>query len=168
VVLRKPTIPTCIYRPRGLGLNRGILSWSVLGHVLSEEQSKDGSDGASNDGHLTIVQCYHYHRPPSLDLYRSSVGILLPLRYHQQNLHSYHFHYQPAPCAIYRSTTRAPPCSTHVPCSRPIISCKHQFLRSWVAVTTRTCEDLHQHPSAPSRIQVSSLYVHSTTICSSH
>jgi len=40
-----------------------LLSWSVLGHVLSEEQSKDGSDGVSNDGRLTIVQCHHYHRP---------------------------------------------------------------------------------------------------------
>jgi len=69
-------IPTCLYRPRGLGLNRGILSWSMLGHVLSEEQSKVGSDGASDDGCLTIVQCHHYHRPPSSDLYRSSVGIL--------------------------------------------------------------------------------------------
>ena len=39
------------------------LSWSVLGHVLSEEQSKDGSDGVSDDGRLTIVQCHHYHRP---------------------------------------------------------------------------------------------------------
>ena len=26
------------------------VSWSVLGHVLSEEQSKDGSDRVSNDG----------------------------------------------------------------------------------------------------------------------
>jgi len=60
------------------------VSWSVLGHVLSEGQSKYGSDGASNDGHLTIVQCHHYHWPPSLDLYRSSIGILPPLRYHQQ------------------------------------------------------------------------------------
>jgi len=48
------------------------LSWSVLGHVLSEEQSKDGSDGVSDDGRLTIVQCHHYHRPPLSDLYRSS------------------------------------------------------------------------------------------------
>jgi len=38
-------------------------------------------------------------------------------------------------------------------------------LRSWVAVTTRTCEDLHQHLSAPPGIRVSLLYVHSTTIC---
>ena len=49
----------------------------MLGHVLSEEQSKDGSDGVSDDGRLTIVQCHHYHRPPSSDLYRSSVGIPL-------------------------------------------------------------------------------------------
>jgi len=69
-------IPTCLYRPQGLGLNWGILSWSMLGHVLSKEQSKDGSDRASNDGRLTIVQCHHYHWPPSSDLYRSSVGIL--------------------------------------------------------------------------------------------
>ena len=89
------------------------------------------------------------------------------LQYHQPNLHSYHCHYQPAPCAIYRSTTTAPPCSTHVPCSRPITSHTHQFSRSWVAVTTRTCEDLCRHPSAPSGIRVSLLYVHSTTICSS-
>jgi len=119
-------IPTCLYRPRGLGLNQGILSWSVLGHVLSEEQSKDSSNGASDDGRLTIVQCHHYHWPPSSDLYRSSVGILPPLHYHQHNLHSYHCHYQPAPCAFYRSTTTAPPCSTHVLCSRPITSCTHQ------------------------------------------
>ena len=60
------------------------LSWSVLGHVLSKEQSKDGSDGVSDDGCLTIVQCHRYHWPPLLDLYRSSVGILPLLRYHQQ------------------------------------------------------------------------------------
>jgi len=65
------------------------------------------------------------------------------------NLHSYHCHCQPAPCAIYCSTTRAPPCSTHVPCSRPIISHMHQFLRSWVLVAMRTCKDLSQHPLAP-------------------
>ena len=64
-------------------------------------------------------------------------------------------------------TTRAPPCSTHVPCSRPITSRTHQFSRSWVVVTTRTCEVLRWYPLAPSRIRVSSLYVHSTTICSS-
>ena len=52
------------------------LSWSVPGHVLSKEQSKEGSDRVSDDGRLTIVQCHHYHRPPSLDLHRSSVGIL--------------------------------------------------------------------------------------------
>ena len=75
------------------------------------------------------------------------------------NLHSYHCHYQPAPCAIYCSTTRAPPCSTHVPCLRSIISRTHQFLRSWVSVATRTCEDLSQHPSAPFGVQVFSLYV---------
>ena len=109
------------------------VSWSVLGHVLSEEQSKDGSDGVSDDGHLTIVQCHltivqchHYHRPPSSDLYQSSIGIFPPLRYHQNNLHSYHCHYQPTPCAFYRSTTTAPPCSTHNPCSRPITSRMHQ------------------------------------------
>ena len=105
---------------------RASLSWSVLGHVLSEEQSKVGSDGVSDDGCLTIVQCHHYHRPPSSDLYRSSVGILPPLRYHQNKLHSYHCHYQPTPCAFYRSTTTAPPCSTHVPCPRPITSRTHQ------------------------------------------
>ena len=48
---------------------------------------------------------------------------------------------------FYHSTTRAPPCSTHVPCLRPIIS-RTQFSRSWVSVATRTCEDLSQHPSA--------------------
>jgi len=53
------------------------MSWSVLGHVLSKEQSKDGSDGVSNDGHL-------YHWPPSLDLYWTSIGILSLLQYHQQ------------------------------------------------------------------------------------
>ena len=52
------------------------MSWSLLGHVLSEGQSNDGSDGVSNDGCLTIVQCHPYHRPPSLDLYWSSVRIL--------------------------------------------------------------------------------------------
>ena len=73
----------------------------------------------------------------------------------------------PTSTMCFLSTTRAPPCSTHVPCSRPITSHMHQFSRSWVAVTTRTCEDLGRHPLAPSRIRVSSLYVHSTTICSS-
>jgi len=135
-----------------------VTLWSMLCHVLSKEQLKDGSNRVSNDGRLIIVQCHHYHQPPSSDLYWSSVGILPLLQYHQQNLHSYHCHYQPAPCAIYRSTTRAPPCSTHVPCSRPIILCMHQFLRSWVSVTTRTCEDLRRHPSAPSGVRVSSLY----------
>ena len=93
------------------------LSWSMLGHVLSEEQSKVGSDGVSDDGRLTIVQCHHYHRPPSSDLYWSSIGILPLLRYHKPNLHSNHCHYQPTPCAIYCSTTTAPPCSTpfHIP-----------------------------------------------------
>jgi len=52
------------------------VSWSVLSHILSKEQSKDGSNGVSDDGCLTIVQCHHYHRPPSSDLYRSSVRIL--------------------------------------------------------------------------------------------
>ena len=110
------------------------LSWSVLGHVLSEEQSKDGSNRVSDSGCLTIVQCHHYHRPPSSDLYWSSVRILPLLRYHQHNLHSYHCHYQPAPCAFYHSTTRAPPCSTrsmfqanhipHVPVLE-VMSCGH-------------------------------------------
>jgi len=52
----------------------------MLGHILSEEQSKDGSDRVSDDGRLTIVQCHHYHQPPSSDLYRSSVRILPPLQ----------------------------------------------------------------------------------------
>ena len=125
------------------------VSWSVLGHVLSEEQSKDGSDGVSDDGRLTIVQCHHYHWPPSLDLYRSSIRILPPLHYHQNNLHSYHCHYQPTPCAFYRSTTTAPPCSTHVPCSRPITSCTHQ---------SRGHES--QSPQGPARIYVGILRHH--------
>jgi len=129
--------------------NYSSLSWSMLSHNLSEEQSEVGSDGVSDDGRLIIVQCHHYHRPPSSDLYWSSVGILPLLRYHQPNLHSYHCHYQPTPCAIYHSTTTAPPCSTHIPCSRPITSCTHQFSRSWVAVTTRTCEDLVGIPRHP-------------------
>jgi len=78
-----------------------MVSWSMLSHVFSEEQLKDGSDGVSDDGRLTIVQCHHYHRPPLSDLYRSSVGIFPPLRYHQNNLHSYHCHYQPTPCALH-------------------------------------------------------------------
>ena len=126
-----------------------IMSWSVLGHILSEEQSKVGSDGASDDGCLTIVQCHHYHQPPSSDLYRSSVGILPPLRYHQHNLHSYHCHYQPAPCAFYHSTTSAPPCSTHIPCSRPITSRTHQ---------SRGHES--RSPQGPARIYVSILRHH--------
>jgi len=115
----------------------------------SEEQSKDGSDGVSNDGRLTIVQCHHYHQPPSSDLYLSSVGILPPLRYHQHNLHSYHCHYQPTPCAFYRSTTTAPPCSTHVPCSRPITLHTHQ---------SRGHES--RSPQGPARIYVSILRHH--------
>ena len=39
-------------------MGREDMSWSVLGHVLSEEQSKDGSDRVSDDGRLTIVQCH--------------------------------------------------------------------------------------------------------------
>ena len=86
------------------------MSWSVLGHILSKEQSKDGSDGVSDDGRLTIVQCHHYHWPPLSDLYQSSVGILPLLRYHQQNLHSYHCHYQLAPCEPHHA-----PHTFHVP-----------------------------------------------------
>ena len=63
---------------------RCSVSWSVLGHVLSKEQSKDSSDGVSNDGHLTIFQCHLYHRPPLSDLYRTSVRIHPLLWYHQQ------------------------------------------------------------------------------------
>jgi len=48
----------------------------MLSHVLSEEQSKDGSNRVSDDGHLTIFQCHLYHRPPSSDLYQTSIGIL--------------------------------------------------------------------------------------------
>jgi len=111
------------------------------------------------DGHLTIVQCHPYHQPPLSDLYRTPVGIHPLLQYHQQiciliiaitNQH---------PALFYHSTTRAPPCSTHVPCHRPIIACTHQFSRSWVLVATRTCKDLSQHPSAPFRVRVFSLYV---------
>ena len=117
--------------------------------------------GVSDDVHLTIVQCHLYHQPPSSDLYRTSIGILRLLRYHQQiyiliiaitNQHH---------ALLYRSTTRAPPCSTHVPCCRPIILCMHQFSRSWVLVTTRTCKDLSQHPLASFRVRVFSLYVSS-------
>ena len=39
------------------------MSWSMLGHVLSKEQSKDGSDGVSDDGCLTIVQWRSLHSP---------------------------------------------------------------------------------------------------------
>jgi len=60
----------------------------MLGHVLSKEQSKDGSDGVSDDDLLTIVQCHHYHRPPSSDLHRSSVRILPPLLL-RLHLHTY-------------------------------------------------------------------------------
>ena len=56
----------------------------MLSHVLSEEQSLDGSDGVSNDGHLAIVQCHPYHQPHSSDLYWTSVRIHPLLRYHQQ------------------------------------------------------------------------------------
>jgi len=136
-LIHQPILPTFSCLKAGVstsGVSAGInssfkedeammVSWSVLGHILSEEQSKDGSDGVSDDGRLTIVQCHLYHRPSLSDLYWSSIGILPLLRYHQQNLHSYHCHYQPAPCAIYRSTTRASPCSTH-------ISRMHQFSRS--------------------------------------
>jgi len=90
-----------------------------------------------------------------LDLRRNSSSTLIP----PKNLHSYHCHYQPAPCAIYRSTTRAPPRSTHIPCHRPIILCTHQFSRSLVLVATRTCQDLSQHPSASFGVQVFLLYV---------
>jgi len=55
----------------------------MLGHILSKEQSLDGSNGVSDDGHLTIVQCHPYHQPPSSDLYRTSVGIHPLLQYHQ-------------------------------------------------------------------------------------
>jgi len=54
---------------------------------------------------------------------------------------------------------QSPPCSTHIPCHRPIILCIHQFSRSWVSVATRTCKDLSQHPSTSFRVQVFLLYV---------
>jgi len=131
---------------------------TVMVHARSrsfQKQSKDGSDGVSDDGHLTIVQCHPYHQPTLSDLYRTPVGIHPLLRYHQQtNHHSYYCHYQPAPCAIYHSTTRAPPHSTHIPCCRPIILCMHQFSRPWVSVTTRTCEDLSQHLLASFGVRV--------------
>ena len=73
-----------------------------------KEQSKVSSDRVSDDGRLTIIQCHHYHWPPSSDLYRSFVGILPPLRYHQHNLHYYHCHYQPAPCAILPQHKQSP------------------------------------------------------------
>jgi len=91
------------------------LSWSVLGHVISKEQSKDSSDGASDDGQLfsATITTGHPHR--------TYIGAPSSTPIPPTNLHSYHCHYQPAPCAIYRSTTRAPPRSTHVPCFRPIV-----------------------------------------------
>ena len=131
----------------------------MLGHILSEEQSKDGSDRVSNYGHLTIVQCHPYHWPPSLELYQTSIGFHPLLRYHQQiciliiaitNQHH---------ALLYCSTTRAPSCSTHIPCLRPIILRMHQFSRSWVSVATRTCKDLSQHPLAPFGVRVFLLYV---------
>jgi len=81
------------------------------------------------------------------DLHRNSSSTPIP----PTNLHSYHCHYQPAPCTIYHSTTRAPPCSTHVPCLRPIISLMHQFsghgfrspqglARIWVSTLQHTLE----------------------------
>jgi len=132
------------------------LSWSVLGHVLSKDQSKDGSD----DGHLTIVQCQPPLPPATLlrlisDLHWNSSSTSIP----PTNHHSYHCHYQPAPCAIYCSTIRAPPCSTHVPYCRPIILCMHQFSRSWLLAAIRTFENLSQHSSASFGVQVFSLYV---------
>jgi len=142
------------------------LSWSMLGHVLSKEQSKDGSDGASDDGRLTNVQCHHYHRPPLSDLYWSSVGILPYSNTTNKTCiliivitNQHH--------VLSTAAQPEPHHATHIPCARPIISRMHQFSRSWVSDTTRTCEDLCRHPSAPSGVQVSSLYVHSTTICSS-
>ena len=64
------------YSDLGSGRSYWKMSWSMLGHVLSKEQSQDGSDRASDDGHLTIVQCHSYHQPapstyigPLSDLY---------------------------------------------------------------------------------------------------
>ena len=60
---------------------------TVMVHARSrsfQKQSKDGSDGVSDDGHLTIVQCHPYHQPTLSDLYRTPVGIHPLLRYHQQ------------------------------------------------------------------------------------
>jgi len=68
----------CLHIPRLVQPQNFVMFtalWSVLGHILSEEQSLDGSNGVSNDGHLTIVQCHLYHQPPLLHLYRTSVGI---------------------------------------------------------------------------------------------
>ena len=89
--------------------------------------------------------------PPAtfIRLNRSSIGILPPLHYHQNNLHSYHCNYQPTPCAFYRSTTTAPPCSTHVSCSRPITLRTHQ---------SRGHES--RSPQGPARIYVGILRHH--------
>jgi len=90
-----------------------------------------------------------------MDLHQISSSTLIP----PINHHSYYCHCQPAPCTIYHSTTRAPPCSTHVPGCRPIILHMHQFSRSCVSVTTRTCKDLSQHSLAFLGVQIFSLYV---------
>ena len=83
------------------------LSWSVLGHVLSEEQSKDGSD----DGRLTIVQCHLYHRPPLSDLYRTSVGILP----YSDTTNKFAFLLLPLPTSTMRYSTTAQPEPHHAP-----------------------------------------------------
>jgi len=91
------------------------------------------------------------------------VGLISELRWNTSstpipptNLHSYHCHYQPAPCAIYRSTTRAPPRSTLHTCSMfqanhivhaPVLEVMglghHKDLHCWHWVVVRaTADDL--------------------------
>ena len=49
-------------------------------------QSQGGSNGASDDGHLAIVQYHPYHQPASSDLYQTSIGIHPLLCYHQKTI----------------------------------------------------------------------------------
>ena len=102
----------------------------------------------------------------------------LSLFHHSPSISSFHYFFIillfPLRFLVYRHASHLSRALSHSPTmlhTRSMFQANHivhaPVSRSWVLVTTRTCKDLRRHPSAPSGIRVSWLYVHSTTICSS-
>ena len=124
-----------------------------------------GNIGGHRASPNTSHPCRTYIRPPSdFILYSDTTN----------NLHSYHYHYQPAPCAIYHSTTRAhhTPHMFHV-IGQSYCACTssqgHGFqswqglVRIWVSILWHPLEYESFHYMfilLPYALQVNSLYVH--------